>query len=165
MDDDLLAPLAPPLGKMAPPLRTATVAVGHLFLALLPTASGHGAMVHPRSRNSVDAYDALAKKTPLPITFAASNQCVNASGGTCENGQSAFWYSQGCFIGCPECDHVSGRRQTDVCKKGFVGELPSEAIAVNRAFENGTAVPRDSIYDIYRHNPWRAPGHAPVADP
>ena len=69
MDDDLLAPLAPPLGKMAPPLRTATVAVGHLFLALLPTASGHGAMVHPRSRNSVDAYDALAKKTPLPITF------------------------------------------------------------------------------------------------
>eukprot|EP01047_Picozoa_sp_COSAG01_P033381 COSAG01_NODE_2453_length_7674_cov_13.713003_4_plen_185_part_00 len=122
-------------------------------------------MVHPRSRNSIDAFDQLAKKTPLPITFAASNRCVNGSGGKCTNGQSAFWYSQGCFIGCPECDHVSGRRQTDVCKRGFVGRLPSEAIAVNRAFPNGTAIPRDSIYDIYRHNPWRAPGHAPVADP
>ena len=32
-------------------------------------------------------------------------------------------YSQGCFIGCPECDHESGRRQTDLCKLGFVGQL------------------------------------------
>ena len=61
--------------------------------------------------------------------------------------------------------HTQHTHPHQVCKKGFVGELPSEAIAVNRAFENGTAVPRDSIYDIYRHNPWRAPGHAPVADP
>ena len=73
-------------------------------------------------------------------------------------GQSAYWYSQGCFIGCPTCDHESGRRQTDLCKRGFVGKLPTEAIAVNRHAE------RDSKYDIYRHNPWRAPGHAPVAD-
>ena len=137
--------------------------VALLLLCAVERAASHGALVHPRSRNSVDAFDALAKKKPLPITFA---QCVNASGGdTCSNGQSAFWYSQGCFIGCPECDHMSGRRQTDLCKLGFVGKLPSEAIAVNRAFANGTAVPRDSIYDIYRHNPWRAPGHAPVADP
>ena len=63
-------------------------------------------------------------------------------------GQSAYWYSQGCFIGCPTCDHESGRRQTDLCKKGFVGKLPTEAIAVNRHAE------RDSKYDIYRHNPW-----------
>ena len=80
------------------------------------------------------------------------------TGAECNTGQSAYWYSQGCFIGCPECDHVSGRRQTDLCKSGFVGQLPDEAIAVNRA-----AV-RNSAYDIYRHNPWRAPGHAPVAD-
>eukprot|EP01048_Picozoa_sp_COSAG05_P000424 COSAG05_NODE_11_length_38500_cov_831.349861_33_plen_196_part_00 len=128
-----------------------------MLLSTAERAASHGAMVHPRSRNSVDAFDALAKKKPLPITFA---KCVNTSGGDCTNGQSAFWYSQGCFIGCPECDHTSGRRQTDLCKLGFVGQLPSEAIAVNRAFANGTAVPRNSIYDIYRHNPWRAPGHA-----
>ena len=30
--------------------------------------------------------------------------CVNAThpGQPCINGQAAFWYSQGCFIGCPE---------------------------------------------------------------
>ena len=43
-----------------------------------------------------------------------------------------YWYSQGCFIGCDECDHKSGRRQIDLCKKGFVGKLPDYAIAVNR---------------------------------
>ena len=37
----------------------------------------------------------------------------------CNNGQAAFWYSQGCFIGCPTCDHMSGRRQTDLCGLGF----------------------------------------------
>ena len=37
--------------------------------------------------------------------------------------------------------------------------LPDNAIAVNRNAE------RNSIYDIYRHNPWRAPGYAPVANP
>ena len=85
--------------------------------------------------------------------------CSNMTGsGDCNNGQSAYWYSQGCFIGCPTCDHESGRRQTDLCKKGFVGMLPSYAISVNRD------VKRDSPLDIYRHNPWRAPGHAPVAD-
>ena len=66
--------------------------------------------------------------------------------------------SQGCFIGCKTCDHESGRRQTDLCKSGFVGKLPDFAIAVNRNAE------RNSPYDIYRHNPWRAPGHAPIAD-
>ena len=84
--------------------------------------------------------------------------CQNVTGDKCNNGQTAYWYSQGCFIGCPDCDHVSGRRQTDLCKKGFVGQLPDDAIAVNRDVE------RNSPQDIYRHNPWRAPGFAPVAD-
>ena len=58
-----------------------------------------------------------------------------------------YWYSQGCFIGCPSCDHKSGRRQTDLCKLGFVGKLPDFAIAVNRNISAGF---RDSKYDIYR---------------
>ena len=32
-----------------------------------------------------------------------------------KNGQASFYYSQGCFIGCPTCDNKSGRRQTDLC--------------------------------------------------
>ena len=121
----------------------------------LPATAGHGAMVHPRSRNSVD--DAGSK--PFVGRRHTFGPCVNITGGACNNGQAAFWYSQGCFIGCPKCDHVSGRRQTDLCGKGFVGQSPPNASAVN------TGVERNSIYDIYRHNPWRAPGHAPVADP
>ena len=131
------------------------------LVALAGRAAGHGALVHPRSRNSIDAF-VVPKAQQHGFGFKGA--CANISGGECSNGQSAFWYSQGCFIGCPVCDHVSGRRQTDVCKKGFVGKLPSHAIAVNGFHPNGTAVERGSVYDIYRHNPWRAPGHAPVAD-
>ena len=64
-----------------------------------------------------------------------------------------------CFIGCPECDHISGRRQTDLCGLGKLPTLNDPLLrTVNR---NATA---HSKYDIYRHNPWRAPGSAPVAD-
>merc|ERR1719272_1476729 len=129
-------------------------------LAALPLVAGHGAMVTPRSRNSID-YDENISHTN---SGGGSNWawCTNLTGAPCNNGQSAYWYSQGCFIGCPECDHKSGRRQTDLCKKGFVGQLPDYAIAVNR---NTTPGFRNSKYDIYRHNPWRAPGFAPVVDP
>ena len=127
-----------------------------LLLYAVCHVEGHGAMVHPRSRNSIDAFASIP---PGGHTFAP---CTNITGEACNNGQSAYFYSQGCFIGCPECDHVSGRRQTDLCKKSFVGQLPTHAIAINGFSPNGSAVPRDSVFDIYRHNPWRAPGHAPV---
>ena len=65
-------------------------------LALLAVVHGHGAMVHPRSRNSVDY---LADVPPADKhTFAS---CVNVSGTACENGQSAYWYSQGCAFLSP----------------------------------------------------------------
>ena len=86
--------------------------------------------------------------------------CVNYThpGAPCLNGQANFFYSQGCFIGCPECDHWSGRRQTDLCGLGKKPTLPDYARSINR-----NATP-NSVYDIYRHNPWRAPGNAPIAD-
>jgi len=125
---------------------------------------GHGAMVEPRSRNSVDWTEVPndggkgIHNTHQDCSNLTSTPEKNV---VCNNGQAVYWYSQGCFIGCPECDHKSGRRQTDLCKKGFVGQLPDYAIAVNR---NSTPGFRNSKYDIYRHNPWRAPGFAPVAD-
>lgn len=115
-----------------------------------------------------------------------------------------------CFIGCPECDHLSGRRQTDLCGLGKKATLPQYARSVN------LKAPRFSELDIYQvrhesrsthtshvsthsaacqalstslrrvrmvmcrhplscsssrsyharvqHNPWSAPGSAPVAD-
>jgi len=85
--------------------------------------------------------------------------CANATGDDCNNGQAAFYYSQGCFIGCKECDHMSGRRQIDLCDSGQNATVndPLQR-SVNRGAEAG------SPEDIYKHNPWRYPGNAPVAD-
>lgn len=109
---------------------------------------GHGSLVSPRSRNSVD-YLVNVNEQP----------CANATGDECHNGQASFWYSQGCFIGCPFCDHLSGRRQVDLCGLGMKATINDPKYrSVNR---NATA---GSSFDIYAHNPWRAPGSAPIGD-
>ena len=128
--------------------------VSTILLLLTPHVKAHGAMVTPRSRNTID-YEEI-HDDPSKGIHNVWQVCSNVTGAPCNNGQAVYWYSQGCFIGCKECDHKSGRRQTDLCDSGFVGQLPDFAIAVNRGVE------RDSEYDIYRHNPWRAPGFAPV---
>lgn len=54
---------------------------------------------------------------------------------------------------------MSGRRQVDLCGLGMKSTNNDfNTRSVNR---NATA---GSPQDIYRHNPWRAPGSAPVAD-
>jgi len=53
---------------------------------------------------------------------------------------------------------MSGRRQTDLCG---LGKLPTNNGAARSV--NLDAVP-NAPNDIYRHNPWRSPGSAPVAD-
>lgn len=115
---------------------------------LLVLSPGHGSLVSPRSRNSVDY-----------LVHVNEQPCANLTGASCFNGQASFWYSQGCFIGCPACDHKSGRVQADVCGRGKQATVNDPAHrSVNR---NATA---GSKLDIYRHNPWRSPGSAPVAD-
>lgn len=131
---------------MSPAPRLAAAAA---LLLLVTGAGGHGMMVNPRPRNSVDYLVNVNDK---------SNPCSNMTGDTCTNGQAAFWYSQGCFIGCPECDHTSGRRQTDLCGLGMNATNNGDARSLNL-----DAIPF-AQNDIYRHNPWRAPGSAPVAD-
>ena len=114
----------------------------------LSSVHGHGSLVSPRSRNSVDF-----------LVDVNTQPCANVTGDACNNGQASFWYSQGCFIGCPFCDHISGRRQVDLCGLGMNATVndPLQR-SINR---NATA---GSPKDIYRHNPWRAPGSAPVGD-
>ena len=69
-----------------------------LFACCAALAAGHGAMVSPLSRNAVDH-----------LAGVNTQRCSNITGDECQNGQASFWYSQGCFIGCPTCDHLSGR--------------------------------------------------------
>ena len=116
--------------------------------ALFGGAHGHGALVSPRSRNSVDY-----------LVDVNTQRCSNITGDACNNGQASFWYSQGCFIGCKECDNESGRRQVDLCKSRKKQTLTDPKFwCVNRDAEPS------SEFDIYQHNPWRAPGAAPVND-
>eukprot|EP01043_Picozoa_sp_COSAG02_P072107 COSAG02_NODE_13451_length_1392_cov_1.413447_1_plen_297_part_10 len=127
-------------------------------LALLPTVVvGHGAIITPRSRNSWD----YTVGVNTPKDWPTNADCTNVSGtdpADCRNGQAGFYYSQGCSIGCPECDHVSGRVQKDICGLGMKATLPDYARSLNLGAVAG------SPQDIYKHNPWRAPGAAPVAD-
>ena len=118
-------------------------------LLLAREVAGHGALVTPRPRNSIDWQLGAPSSSKSP-TWA---WCQNETGAPCNNGQTAYWYSQGCYIGCSECDHVSGRRQVDLCHSGMVGMLPDAAVSVNREFATGSA--RNGPRDIYRHNPWR----------
>eukprot|EP00928_Gymnodinium_smaydae_P057979 TRINITY_DN41202_c0_g1_i1.p1 TRINITY_DN41202_c0_g1~~TRINITY_DN41202_c0_g1_i1.p1 ORF type:complete len:381 (+),score=39.91 TRINITY_DN41202_c0_g1_i1:46-1188(+) len=133
---------------MAPALR------GFFLASSAVGVAGHGAVISPRSRNSVD----FLVGVNVPAHWPSDRECTNITGGPCNNGQAAFWYSQGCFIGCPECDHLSGRIQKDLCGLGKQGTLDPKYRTLNR---NSTA---GSPEDIYKHNPWRAPGQAPVAD-
>jgi len=126
-----------------------------LLFTLVVQIAGHGAMVSPRSRNSVDYLVGVN----TPKDWPSNSECTNITGDACFNGQADFFYSQGCFIGCDVCDHVSGRRQIDLCNKGTIATINDPLLrSVNRAATAG------SPEDIYKHNPWRAPGLAPVAD-
>eukprot|EP00947_MAST-08B_sp_MAST-8B-sp1_P003259 g3259.t1 len=70
-----------------------------------------------------------------------------------------FWFSQGCTIGCPSCTGYHARDQVDTCGRGMEPKVCDPRLRTyNKGAECG------SKQDIYRWNPWRAPGTAPVFD-
>ena len=104
--------------------------------ALIAGASGHGAMTFPRPRNALDGDLALwqdwnypcrdgQKGSSCSIKFCGkppnATQDPNTCVGTCpvsahsgeENrltgsgGQSCYWFSNGCTVGCSKCDGTS----------------------------------------------------------
>lgn len=68
--------------------------------------------------------------------------------------------SAGCTIGCQQCTGVKARAQVDICGSGMKARVCDERIRTYNAM-----APCNSDKDIYRWNPWRAPGTAPVFDP
>ena len=66
-------------------LHTAAMQLGGLLVLLPVGVAAHGAIVSPRSRNSIDFL--------VPIT--GIDNCRNLTGAPCQNGQAAHWYSQG----------------------------------------------------------------------
>jgi len=171
-----------------------------LLLTVVVTVHGHGAVVHPPPRNAVDK-DLFPWNTKPPCGDVGGCPSVETKTGWCpvpgadgkpsgQNGQSCFWFSNGCAVGCDTCDGSSrgpiprcGYDPKKPCppQKNPTGTgqnkvgpgvachgpqkskaKPTICSAEHRTINiNATCGGED---DWYYFSPWRAPGAAPVMD-
>eukprot|EP00656_Telonema_subtile_P015169 TRINITY_DN17912_c0_g1_i1.p1 TRINITY_DN17912_c0_g1~~TRINITY_DN17912_c0_g1_i1.p1 ORF type:complete len:287 (+),score=40.91 TRINITY_DN17912_c0_g1_i1:125-985(+) len=137
-----------------------------LACALVGLAAGHGGMLIPMPRNSIDSELPAWSNGKHPRTGVIEPLPCDCTNGTspCNSGQSCFWFSQGCSIGCDKCDN-DGRRFPNYDHCGKADTVP-ESKRLNlpkyrTANRNATA---GSEHDVWKFQPWRAPGVAPVVD-
>eukprot|EP00040_Diaphanoeca_grandis_P027648 m.157851 g.157851 ORF g.157851 m.157851 type:complete len:387 (-) comp31067_c5_seq2:77-1237(-) len=140
---------------------------------LVAVVFGHGSLISPPPRNSFD------RNLPQYQGGRTSEcNCGNTTSG-CGlgfrhgmGGQSCFWFSQGCFIGCAACtgtniepDGMSKYQEGNNCTPGNqpAGSTLQPTLPKRLWTMNIVAV-EDSINDTFRFHPWRAPGSAPVTD-
>ena len=109
--------------------------VKFLLCHLAALVAAHGTLVSPLPRNAVDRALPHEQRTPRHPCSCANVSVPNA---TCDIGQSCYYYQQGCSIGCPTCDSVSGRRQVDICGLGWNATLPNVHRTVNRQSAPGS---------------------------
>ena len=161
---------------------------------LLVQVRGHGAVVFPPPRNNIDHGEApWDAEVPFPVPAVSDprngiwcpipnpffNNTLTGSesveGGSIihihihtlgHNGQACFWFSNGCSIGCPECDGTTRgpgvhnhKNDSDICGLGHKATVCEPGLrTVNTGAECGSEA------DSYYFTPWRAPGSAPVLD-
>lgn len=140
-----------------------------LFLANLRAVSAHASMIMPPPRNAIDselepwksaAGQPLSRWPKTGWIEPYGCECVNGTS-DCAPGQACFWFSQGCTIGCSKCDGNGARFPNfDHCP----GESIKPTLHPKYRTLNQHSVP-GSLQDIFKFNPWRAPGAAPVFDP
>ena len=83
--------------------------------------------------------------------------CANNTS-PCDVAQSCLWFSQGCTIGCDACDGSPSNPNTkDKCGSAMEARVCDPR---HRTYNRAAACNSDA--DLYKHNPWRAPGNAPV---
>jgi len=137
-----------------------------VLLSIFGGATGHGSILIPLPRNSIDATLPAwshGKHPPSGSHVWSGNAC-NCANGTdyCNSGQSCFWFSQGCTIGCNTCDGDGARLPNwDHCPRDSINATLNDP-KYRTANRNATAGSAD---DIWKYQPWRAPGRAPVEDP
>jgi hypothetical protein len=160
------------MGRWGCRLLLAAIATG-----TVPFVSGHGSLVRPASRNAL-----LDRSLPAFAggrAPAVSCNCGDARAGCREGsrapggGQSCFWFSQGCFIGCRLCTgtdrqgdgmplNVSANGADCSGARGGLSDQPagfSESPTLpKRLWTMNLAAVEDSPQDIYRFHPFRAPG-------
>ena len=136
-----------------------------LLFAFVVAVNGHASLIMPPTRNAIDATLPAWSKGKHPSTGWIEPYDCSCTNGThdCSNGQSCFWFSQGCTIGCDRCDG-DGRRfpNYDHCP-GAPNKPPPTYLDKRWWTANQNATP-GSYADIFKFNPWRAPGKAPVFD-
>ena len=141
-----------------------------VLLASVGSVRGHAHVIIPRPRNSIDAVDQpLFANGQFPQTDGEPGctedmqvcgcWCANGTS-PCNTGQSCYWFSQGCTIGCDKCLDGEARTHTDLCKSGLNATVCDPRMRTYNM--NATCNGPD---DIYRWYPWRYPGSAPVTDP
>ena len=113
-------------------------------LAALPLlAASHSTVIIPRPRNAVDALtdprfgschgpdaNGVGKgcaplnngKGKCAYGQSCGCQCTNGTS-PCNIGQTCFWFSQGCSIGCDTCTGVKARAQVDICGSGMKAKV------------------------------------------
>lgn len=94
-----------------------------------------------------------------PGTDGWGCNCANGTS-PCDVGQACLWFSNGCTIGCDVCDgKPANPNLRDICGSGMKATVCDPEL---RTYHRDAEC--NSEDDIYRHNPWRAPGAAPVFD-
>lgn len=136
-------------------------------LLLIDSVNAHGSMVMPLARNSIDASPGTAWSGgahPETGTIEPYNcRCTNGTD-ICNNGQSCFWFSNGCTPGCKACDGNGNRYPNfDHCPDEKKDLKPSD-ILLKEYWTGDPTWKEGTTFDIFKFNPWRAPGKAPVFD-
>lgn len=136
-------------------------------LSSLGRVHAHGAMLMPPPRNAIDStIPGMDWGNGSSHTGHLEPLGVACANGTepCRPGQAVFWFSQGCTPGCKACDSQGQRIPNwDHCnatrKEPFKPTLAKKYWTANRNATEGTP------QDIWKYQPWRSPGLAPVVDP
>lgn len=136
--------------------------------ALVVGAYGHGAMLMPAPRNAIDSTipgnnwgngtNGTGSLEPLGVS------CSNGTAdNNCRPGQSVFWFSQGCTPGCAECDGQGQRVPNwDHCNE--TRPEPFKPTLAKKYWSANINATEGGPHDIWKYQPWRSPGLAPVAD-
>ena len=134
--------------------------------------AGHSNLISPKPRNAIDSRlpQWAGGKSPTKWQPHGDNPCACRNGSSaCDVGQTCLWMSVGCSIGCKECDGgQDGKGATNPNSKDRCGSgmKPTNNDPLHRTFNrNCTGECVGSALDYTQHNPWRAPGAAPVFDP
>lgn len=139
-----------------------------ILAVAVPLVFGHGSMIMPPTRNAIDSETAAWSNGQHPMTGTIEPyncRCTNASEPECNSGQSCFWFSQGCSIGCSACDGNASRIPNwDHCPHESINLTDPSRLLKQYWTANQDALV-GSVQDVFKWNPWRAPGKAPVFDP